>query len=188
MSALYDSETTTYLNSDVIGVPTPPPQVSNSRPWLVDFKRYLYNDLLHIPDDQGLVEWWGVSSNIVDQITVPVITELFVVKRHADDYPVWASLARDYLAIMASSVASERAFSSAGITVTKCRNRLKHDIVEALQVLKGALREDNDFKFAGNEEGYSLRDLLDEMDGDDDEDNAEAHEKESVGDMVLTAL
>lgn len=37
---------------------------------------------------------------------------------------------------MASSVSSERAFSSAGITITKWRNRLKPDIVEALQFLK----------------------------------------------------
>ena len=41
---------------------------------------------------------------------------------------------------MATSVSSERAFSSAGITITKRRNRLKGDIVEALQVLKSAFR------------------------------------------------
>ncbi|KAJ7315399.1 ribonuclease H-like domain-containing protein, partial [Mycena albidolilacea] len=52
--------------------------------------------------------------------------------RNAHRYPVWALLARDYLAIMASSVSSERAFSSAGITISKCRNRLKGEIVEAL--------------------------------------------------------
>lgn len=53
---------------------------------------------------------------------------------------IWASLARDYLAIMASSVSSERAFSSAGITITKRRNRLKGDIMEALQFLKSFYR------------------------------------------------
>ena len=37
---------------------------------------------------------------------------------------------------MASSVSSERAFSSAGITISKQRNRLKADIVEALECLK----------------------------------------------------
>lgn len=37
---------------------------------------------------------------------------------------------------MASSVSSERAFSSAGITLSKRRNRLKGDIVEALQFMK----------------------------------------------------
>jgi hypothetical protein len=51
-------------------------------------------------------------------------------------YPTWAYLARNYLPVMASSVSSERAFSSAGITISKRRNRLKKDIVEALQCLK----------------------------------------------------
>jgi len=37
---------------------------------------------------------------------------------------------------MASSVSSERAFSSAGITISKRRNRLKGDIVEALECIK----------------------------------------------------
>ena len=55
---------------------------------------------------------------------------------------MWASLARDYLSIMGSSVSSERAFSSAGITVSKRRNRLQADIVEALQFLKCLLRKD----------------------------------------------
>ena len=54
----------------------------------------------------------------------------------APRYPTWASLARDYLAVMASSVSSECAFSSAGITVSKRRNQLKGDIVEALQCMK----------------------------------------------------
>lgn len=43
---------------------------------------------------------------------------------------------------MASSVLSERAFSSAGLTVTKLRNRLKGDVVEATQTLKFAIRTD----------------------------------------------
>jgi len=37
---------------------------------------------------------------------------------------------------MASSVSSEQAFSAAGITIGKCRNHLKGDIVKALQCLK----------------------------------------------------
>ena len=51
-------------------------------------------------------------------------------------YPTWASLARDYLAIMASSMSSERAFSAAGIMISKRRNRLQGDIVEAIEVNK----------------------------------------------------
>jgi hAT family C-terminal dimerisation region len=43
---------------------------------------------------------------------------------------------------MASSVSSERAFSSAGITISKRRNRLKPDIIEALQFLKCMYRRE----------------------------------------------
>ena len=43
---------------------------------------------------------------------------------------------------MGSSVSSEWAFSSAGITITKRRNRLQGDIVEALQFIKCLLRKD----------------------------------------------
>ena len=54
---------------------------------------------------------------------------------NASEYPVWASLALDYLPIMASSVSSERAFLPAGITISKQCNHLGADIVEALQFL-----------------------------------------------------
>lgn len=43
---------------------------------------------------------------------------------------------------MASSVSSERIFSSAGITISKRRNRLKPDIVEATQMLKSLTKND----------------------------------------------
>jgi hypothetical protein len=43
---------------------------------------------------------------------------------------------------MSSSVSSERAFSQGGLTITKTRNRLKGDIVEALQCIKCAIRHD----------------------------------------------
>ena len=65
---------------------------------------------------------------------------------NAYQYPVWASLARDYLSIMATSVSSERAFSAAALTITKHRNRLKADIVEALQVLRMLYNRDLMFR------------------------------------------
>ncbi|PPQ97932.1 hypothetical protein CVT26_002952 [Gymnopilus dilepis] len=65
-----------------------------------------------VPDDMNIVKWWG------------------------------ASLARDYLVIIASSVSSEHAFSSAGITISKRRSRLKSDIVEAIECLKCLIHKD----------------------------------------------
>ena len=43
---------------------------------------------------------------------------------------------------MASSVSSEREFSSAGLTISKHRNRFEGDIVEVLQFLKCLIRRE----------------------------------------------
>ena len=51
------------------------------------------------------------------------------------------------LAIMASSVSSKRAFSSAGITISKHCNCLKGDIVEALQCSKCMIHKNLIFYF-----------------------------------------
>jgi len=73
--------------------------IDPSKPWLHDFHAYLNSrDNL---GDMTVVQWWGINSW---------------------QYPVWASLARDFLSVMATSVSSERAFSSAGITISKRRN------------------------------------------------------------------
>ncbi|CAN0433173.1 unnamed protein product [Laminaria digitata] len=44
-------------------------------------------------------------------------------------YPHIAILARKYLAVQASSAASERVFSQGGLVVTKKRNRLSGEMV-----------------------------------------------------------
>jgi hypothetical protein len=90
------------------------------KPWLRDFHGYL-NSTDHLPPGMSVVQWWGIN---------------------AARYPVWASLARDYLVIAATSVSSERTFSAAGITISKRRSRLKANIVEALQCMKSLIRQD----------------------------------------------
>jgi hypothetical protein len=47
----------------------------------------------------------------------------------------------DYLPIQASSVPCERVFSSSAETDTKKRNRLKPELMEALQILKFSLKK-----------------------------------------------
>lgn len=59
---------------------------------------------------------------------------------HSTQYPTLARIARDYLAIQGSAVASERAFSSGALTATLRRNRMTPEMFEALQILKGAYR------------------------------------------------
>jgi hypothetical protein len=101
-------------------------------------------------------------------------------------HPVWASLARDYLSIMSSSVSSERAFSQGGITITKCRNRLKGDIVEALQGVKCAIRHDLLFREPAPSSTLEVElnpDGEDEEDGNDSGEGSEV--AEGWNDMLM---
>ncbi|KIK36412.1 hypothetical protein CY34DRAFT_50618, partial [Suillus luteus UH-Slu-Lm8-n1] len=59
---------------------------------------------------------------------------------HSVQYPTVSRIAKDYLAIQGSAVASERAFSSGGITGTAHRGSLQPTTFEALQLLKSAYR------------------------------------------------
>ena len=106
-------------------IPTPVSSTDPAQPWLQEYHGYL-NAKDHL-GGLSIVQWWGIN---------------------ASRYPVWASLSCDFLSIMATSVSSERAFSSAGITISKRRNRLKADIVEALQCLKCMIKQDLVFREA----------------------------------------
>ncbi|GBC27415.1 zinc finger BED domain-containing protein RICESLEEPER 2-like [Rhizophagus irregularis DAOM 181602=DAOM 197198] len=63
------------------------------------------NRYLQLPIDEGTdpLTWW---------------------QAHSNEFPVLCNIARDFLCIQAMSVASEQAFSVAGNTITKTRNRL----------------------------------------------------------------
>lgn len=84
---------------------------------------------------------------------------------------------------MASSVSSERAFSSAGITITKCCNRLTHDIVEALQILKAAIRADLLFRPEAPSKALELTlvaDFEENMDSDANDDTPDPEEDDVI--------
>jgi len=50
---------------------------------------------------------------------------------HSSEFPILSLMARDYLAIQSTSVACEQAFSVAGNTITKTRNRLHSETARA---------------------------------------------------------
>ncbi|CAG8591450.1 17949_t:CDS:1 [Cetraspora pellucida] len=56
-----------------------------------------------------------------------------------------ATMAKDYLAIMSTSVSCEQLFSLAGLTVTKSRNSLDNETVQAILCLKSWFTEDLPF-------------------------------------------
>jgi hypothetical protein len=125
-----DEEMATDAGTDV-------PEDPN-RPWLRDFRSYL-DVVEQVPEGCSTIRWWGVSIFLCTSVReVDTIFQLNAQRYH----PAWSSLARDYLAIMSSSVSSERAFSQGGITISKRRSCLKADIVEALQCIKCAIRWD----------------------------------------------
>jgi hypothetical protein len=83
---------------------------------------------------------------------------------------------------MSSSVSSERAFSQGGITISKRRNRLKGDIVEALQCVKCAIRHDLLFREPAPS---SILEAEFNGDGEDGEDDGEASDTADGWDDLL---
>ena len=84
---------------------------------------------------------------------------------------------------MGSSVSSEHAFSSAGITITKCRNRLKGDIVEALQFIKCLLRKN--LIFQEPQPTSALEHELEVVDDDGDVDWVDEDERKSWDSLLI---
>lgn len=58
---------------------------------------------------------------------------------HASEFPILCEMARDFLTIQATSVASEQVFSIAGHTITKTRNRLLPETARASLCMKSWL-------------------------------------------------
>jgi hypothetical protein len=80
-----------------------------------ELDRYLSEDLFPQEKDFDILGWWEL---------------------HSPEYQVLSRIARDVLAIQASTVASESSFSAGGRIISDHRNRLKSDIVEALVCLQ----------------------------------------------------
>jgi len=57
-------------------------------------------------------------------------------RENAHQYPTLATLARQYLAVPASTAEVERLFSQAGLQMTDRRNRMAADLLEDLLIIK----------------------------------------------------
>lgn len=117
-----------------------------AKPWQANFMNYI--NTFEAPPLPGMstIQWWGVRSFFLLFVSYSSPLNKINSQRYG---PVWFSIARDYLSIMASSVSSERAFSQGGITISKWCNWLKGDVVEALQCVKCAIRHDLLFRKPG---------------------------------------
>lgn len=61
---------------------------------------------------------------------------------HEYEFPILAQISRDYLSIQATSVACEQAFSVAGNTITKTRNRLDPETARSILCAKSWIEND----------------------------------------------
>jgi hypothetical protein len=86
---------------------------------------------------------------------------------------------------MSSSVSSERAFSSAGITISKCCNLLNPDIVEALQVLKCMLKRDLIFRESALMDDDGTDDLQDKESSNEEQSESGLAQDEGSWDGIL---
>ena len=80
-------------------------------------------------------------------------------------YPTLFEIAMDYLPIQASAVPCERAFSSRAETLTARHNRIKPALMEALQMLKFALKKRH-LNFTENL--LTSEQVMDDREDDDD--------------------
>ncbi|EIW63229.1 hATC-domain-containing protein, partial [Trametes versicolor FP-101664 SS1] len=127
--------------------------------WKGELDRYLADPSLDVDKDADTVLWWS---------------------KHVDSFPTLARMALDILPIPASSVASERLFSSAKEVATSRRSRLGSDVFEWIECLAHFWAQDIVDLARINSEAveeydsdeYAEYDELDEMlCGDEDEDS-----------------
>lgn len=119
-----------------------------------EYKAYVNGTRARI--DVDLVKYWDVSDLYLLDLQLLSYKRHF--QKHGDEYPIVFLMAMDFLPIQASSVPCERVFSSSAETDTSRRNRLSPVLMEALQMLKFALK-DNPLNFT-NDILTSEEDLL----------------------------
>jgi hypothetical protein len=92
-----------------------------------ELQRYLEEGFHPCTPDFDILQWWAVNSA---------------------RYPILGNIARDVLAVPASSVASESAFSTCGRVITDHRTSLGHKTVEALMCYGDWIKHDGKYVFS----------------------------------------
>lgn len=139
---LYDSYASLY--NPTIGIGEPSSEAShlhmnvNIEPQKKKLSAFL-NEISEVDQDKSDLEKY-CSASLVRWPEGEYFDILSWWKTHGSQYPILTMVARDVLAIPASTVASESAFSAAGRVVDKYRSRLDPEVVEALICTKDWIR------------------------------------------------
>jgi hypothetical protein len=124
----------TYQNSS--NTQSPARRLSSSTS-TTNATRRLFTQLLRNPTPQ--IASAPLTSELNRYLALPIDEEtepLLWWQAHAKEYPILSNMAQDYLTIQATSVASEQAFSVAGNTISKTRNRLLPETARACLCMK----------------------------------------------------
>src|SRR6266481_5994893 len=160
----------------------PPPPQANHKAWTSMDTQYSLTDMDIITQEQSepsieeeyasyvtmpaycsanIVNYWEVGS-----IALSFVTVLFSSAPQTSklQYPTLFAIAMDYLPIQASAVPCEQAFSSRAETLTAHCNRIKLGLMEALQMLKFAMKK---FHLNFMEDLLTSEEVMDENEDDD---------------------
>ncbi|KAL0419214.1 UNVERIFIED_CONTAM: putative AC transposase [Sesamum radiatum] len=116
----------------------------------LELDMYLEESLLPRARDFDILNWW---------------------KTNGVKFPTLQKMARDILAILVSTVASESAFSSSGMLINPHRNRLHHTTVEALMCSHYWLWNEANDTCSTSDGIQTCPSILDEKDDQDDHDS-----------------
>ncbi len=106
----------------------------------IDEERVAYLTSPRAPKGTNLLDFWAVSFYF-SHARYDILMLVLYRQVNMHNYPTWFKIAMDYLPIQASAVPCERVFSSSAQTDTRRRNRIKPELMEALQMLKYALKK-----------------------------------------------
>ena len=84
-----------------------------------ELRNYFLEPRILLGEDEKILVWW---------------------KNNQTKFPILSKIARDNLAMQASSVPSERGFSSSGLTMTDMRSRLHPMTVRSVMCLKSLFK------------------------------------------------
>ncbi|KAG8790559.1 hypothetical protein FRC12_011565 [Ceratobasidium sp. 428] len=91
--------------------------------------------------DAELLRWEALDTYSANMMSSVTLVDFWKASNdaHRYDFPLLYEIAMDVLPVQASSVSSERVFSSSKMTCTRERNKISAENMEYLQVLKHAL-------------------------------------------------
>lgn len=109
-----------------------------------NFFRNLRNNTVTLNENTNTLASRTLNNEMERYLAIPLegqVDPLLWWQVRREEFPILSRIARDYLCIQATSVASEQAFSVAGLAISPLRNRLDAETARVTLCLKSWIRE-----------------------------------------------